>query len=100
MLALVKCPVCRMRMSGSEPEDEPCPRCQSELRLLRKTYALARYYQSRARRALGENDAALAVCLSRRACTYVCKPETRETLCAALAAVGQLEAAHSLLENS
>ena len=82
-LAVVKCPVCRARLTGREPEAEPCRRCDADLSLVRRAYAGAACEQQLARQALAAGRPALAAKSAARAVSFVDCAATRATLAAA-----------------
>lgn len=85
MLTLTACPSCRARLQGDEPVDAPCPRCESDLALVRTVLADARRLQAQARQAMLGGDVRAAIQHAWAAVHRVDAAETRATLAAALA---------------
>ena len=78
---LERCPVCRARLG---PDEANCPRCDSNLSLLRATYTAAAHHQGLARHHLAEARCDEAVREALRAMRLVNQPSTQSTLLAAL----------------
>jgi hypothetical protein len=92
MLVLTSCPVCRASLRGDEPVSLPCPRCQSDLGLVRGVLADARALQAQAREALARGDVHTALRRAWAAVQRANEPTTRATLAAALALVRRARA--------
>lgn len=96
-LRLSRCPVCRARLSGNEPMDEPCPRCGSDLGWVRLACSEAARLRREARKALARQEVERSVDAAFRACCLVNCSETRRTLAAALLASHRVEQAMMVL---
>lgn len=83
---ITKCPVCRARLQGTEPLQQPCHRCQSDLQHIRATCVQAQYWQQQARLALLQQQPQSAIIAARKAVFYSNTPSTRQTFVASVLA--------------
>ena len=97
-LPLRKCPVCRARLVGDEPPDQPCRRCGSDLSLLRAVHHHAARHRRLARRALARGEVETALDAAKRAVALLDTKQTRATLAAALAAADRLQEALAVID--
>lgn len=75
-LRLARCPACRLAMDG---DPDPCPRCGTELSLVRAAYAAAWEDVQRARAALQAGDTVTARAAAWRAVSLARTPTTLAT---------------------
>jgi len=96
---LLRCPVCRAKLTGDEPREEPCRRCNSDLSFVRQAYEGARWWRCRAREALAAGRDEEALSMARRAVALVDAEQTRATLASALVALERPSAALAVMRE-